>query len=42
MLNDLDVMIANEQWFKEHWHSVKNGAEERFNLTFRKVVGSDD
>tara|TARA_R100001460_G_scaffold68274_1_gene108791 strand:- start:6309 stop:6845 length:537 start_codon:yes stop_codon:yes gene_type:complete len=42
VLNDLDVMIANEQWFKEHWHSVKNGAEERFNLTFRKVVGSDD
>ena len=36
-LNDLDVILADGQWWRENWHSVRNGDKERFNLTFRRI-----
>ena len=36
-LSDLDCILAKGSWWRENWHSVKNGGEERYNLTFRRI-----
>jgi len=36
-LTDLDCILATGQWWRDNWHSVKNGGEERYNLTFRRI-----
>tara|TARA_X000000368_G_C23043768_1_gene718196 strand:- start:1909 stop:2445 length:537 start_codon:yes stop_codon:yes gene_type:complete len=37
-LSDLDCILAKGSWWKENWHSVKNGGDSRINLTFRRII----